>query len=267
MVYAQIAMISSYLLPLDVIRSLTTSMLSFLSTANPSDITEYEEDQVCVWATLLPYIKLFYLPRASSRRPDLCSSTLTTSGSQSDNCSQNESAEMRHPVCIDSRCTLAQDNSSKHDQARTVLKSASPPPPIKVARSNSPRAARDEKWLPCDGPEEARRGQAVKSLKQASLSMALFFLHTKIARECHCKVLLEEGLVDFVTCLPWHMAAASQERAGQVVWELNSHLKLQPPRLFNLAGAVLAREHFGLEKVVRLHSPMELAREILDSRQ
>lgn len=97
--------------------------------------------------------------------------------------------------------------------------------------------------------------------------MALFFLHTKIARECHCKVLLEEGLVDFVTCLPWHMAAASQERAGQVVWELNSHLKLQPPRLFNLAGAVLAREHFGLEKVVRLHSPMELAREILDSRQ
>lgn len=104
----------------------------------------------------------------------------------------------------------------------------------------------------------------MKLLKRVSLSMVLFFLHTKMSRECHCKVLLEEDLVDFVTCLPWHVAAASKERAEQVVWELNSHIKLQPPRLFNLSRAVLARVHFGLDTVVRVNSPMELARKILD---
>jgi hypothetical protein len=93
--------------------------------------------------------------------------------------------------------------------------------------------------------------------------LVLFFLHTKLSRQCHCKVLQEEGLVDFVTCLPWYVDTESRESAKQVVWELNCHVKPQPPRLFNLARAVLAKEYFGLEKVAKVHSPMELARELL----
>lgn len=268
MVYAQIAVVSSHLLPLDVIRSLTTCMQHFLSTANPSDIIEYEEDQVCVWATLLPYLKLFYLPtRASLQSPNHCSGTDTTSGCSNTTGPQSESAsdsEERLPMCIDKQRSLSHGDATSSEHMP-------PTPPMSSTHSQPTAPCVEESWFSCGpdqpGPEGAPRRLEVESLKQASLSMSLFFLHTKIARECHCKVLQEEGLVDFVTCLPWHVAAASRGGAEQVVWELNSHIKLQPPRLFNLARAVLAKEHFGLEKVVQIHSPMDLAREVLDAGQ
>ena len=93
--------------------------------------------------------------------------------------------------------------------------------------------------------------------------MVLFFLHTKVSRECHCKLLTEEGLVDFVTCLPWHVDTTSREKAKEMVFELSGHLRLQPPKLSNLARAALAKMHFGLEKVVSVSS-MELARDFMN---
>lgn len=267
MVFAQMAMVSSHLLPLSVVRSMTICMRGFLSTANPSDIIEYEEVQVCVWSTLLPYLKLFYLPTKAgimSQYSDCCGPpTPTTSGScgdsQSEPTTPSPSSEERHALCTDNEHSLSRNEtiSSEYDQSQTL--------PPNIPGSEEGGIGGGLSFKPdSSGEKGASRWREVESLKQASLSMVLFFLHTKISRECHCKVLLEEDLVDFVTCLPWHVDAASRERAEQVVWELNSHIKLQPPRLFNLSRAVLAREHFGLEVVVKVNSPMELAREILD---
>lgn len=268
MVYAQLAVVSSHLLPPSTVRSITLSMRSFLSTADPSDIVEYEEDLMCVWATLLPYLKLFYLPAkaGASSQCDHSPSTSVCSDAQGASTTLLPGSEDRHVVCTVDR-PLTDNNtavSSEHSQASDLESPSSPDDDL----AEMCLEGRGSSLIP-DSPQvkEALRWQDLESLKQVSLRMVLFFLLTKLARECHCKVLLEEGLVDFVTCLPWHVVAESKETAEQVVWELSSHVKLQPPRLFNLARAVLARAHFGLENVVSVHSPMELARELLDPSQ
>lgn len=42
----------------------------FLSTTHTQDILNYETDRGTIWATLIPYVKLFYLPAVSSDRRD-----------------------------------------------------------------------------------------------------------------------------------------------------------------------------------------------------
>lgn len=73
-------------------------------------------------------------------------------------------------------------------------------------------------------------------------------------------VLVHEGLVDFITCMPWNVPQESrvQQRARELVTFLSQHMQLQPPSLVNMTKARLASLNFGLDKVLNTHSVHEL---------
>ena len=166
-----------HLVPYHHVDVILSHMTQFLTENQPDVIRTYEEEQDCVWATLLPYIKLFYLPQC----PDL-------------------------------------------------------------------------KMVPSQ-----------QELRQASERIILFFLHSKMSRQYSCDILIKEGLVDYITVLPWHVSEESRDRAGALVSELSGHMRLQPPKLCSIVQAKLAKMYFGLEEVVASDSPVDFIRNIHQS--
>ena len=81
-------------------------------------------------------------------------------------------------------------------------------------------------------------------------------LHDEETRD----VLVREGLVDYIICMPWNVPQESrvQRRARELVVFLSQHMQLQPPSLVNTTKARLASLHFGLDKVLYTHSVHEL---------
>lgn len=300
MVFAQIALVSSSPLPAQFILPITTHMCSFLSIAKPSDIKEYEEDQVCVWATLLPYIKLLFLPPTTT---NTLPQRIVSSARSDPNISQtrgNSSCYLDTPTLLASQqirdggeCPGDQKHqnapivsgvvllSEQHSTISPAHDNTQPPASDEVHRLTraqpsteqhsmfSPASPTNDRTLPSpdqlhssDNVLQTPSKKDIESLQQASLEIILYFLHTKVTRDYHCNVLVEEDLIDFVTCLPWYMTGSSKQKAQDIVAELRTHIRLQPPRLINLARAVLAKMHFGLEKVIKVNSPIELAREL-----
>ena len=174
MVFAQLALASPHLLPSQFIDTVLNLMKKFLSETLPDVIRIYEQEQECVWATLLPYVKLFYLPQSQNLGSD----------------------------------------------------------------------------------------QKMQELRCSSECMVLFFLHSRMNRQYSCDILVKEGLVDYVTALPWHVSVESKASAESVVSELGGHMRLQPPRLCSIVQAKLAKMHFGLERVVTSDSPVDLIRSV-----
>ena len=176
--FAQLALASPNLLPSQFITVVLNHMNSFLSKTQPEVIKTYEQEHEYIWATLLPYVKLFYLPNECSKK------------------------------------------------------------------------------------EAGSYNQQMQELRQTSERVILFFLHSKMSQEyCH-EILANEGLVDYVTLMPWHVSSGSRSLAEGVISELSCHMKLQPPRLCSIVQAKLARMHFGLECVVASDSPVELIRSV-----
>ena len=159
-------------MPSQFIDTVLSQMNKFLSETRPDVIRIYEQEQECVWATLLPYVKLFYLP---------------------------------------------------------------------------PHLGMD---------------QQMRDLRCSSERMVLFFLHSKMNRQYSCDILIKEGLVDYVTTLPWHVSVKSRASAESVMLELGGHMTLQPPRLCSIVQAKLAKMHFGLERVIASDSPVDLIRSL-----
>lgn len=174
-VLAQLILVSPHQIPRNFLGTIHTYMEKFLDSASIGDIVKYEEDQMCVWATLLPYLKLLYLPNA-----------------------------------------------------------------------------------PGTFPNDASLSQ----LQLLSLNTVLFFLHSKIVRGTHREVLLREGLLDFVSCMPWHVPVVSRDKAVALLRELGRHVRLEPPRLCNIAKAKLAKTHFGLERVAKVTSVGEIFKSV-----
>ena len=92
--------------------------------------------------------------------------------------------------------------------------------------------------------------------------MGLFFLHSKVGRDNTCEILVKEDLVDYVIALPWYVGSEFRKRARALVYELGNHIRLRPPRLCSIAQTKLAKMYFGLEKVVRFRSPVDLIRSV-----
>ena len=174
MAFAQLALASPHLLPSQFINTMLNLMNKFLSETPSEVIRIYEQEQECVWATLLPYVKLFYLPQSQNLGLD----------------------------------------------------------------------------------------QQTQELQCSSKRMVLFFLHCRMNRQYSCDILIKEGLVDYVTALPWHVSVESKASAESVVSELGVHMRLQPPRLCSIVQAKLAKMHFGLERVVASDSPVDLIRSV-----
>ena len=69
----------------------------------------------------------------------------------------------------------------------------------------------------------------------------LHVLENALGREFHLEILLNEGLLDYSLCLPAVLPEECQPRARSLVNELGKHRQLQPPSLFTLAKAHIAK--------------------------
>ena len=94
--------------------------------------------------------------------------------------------------------------------------------------------------------------ELVSALKSCSLEIVILGLHSMLVRDNHRKVVIDEGLVDYLVCLPPHMPEALRPKSRDLVQLIFSQgdVTVQPPRLINLAKAKLAKMYFGLEYVL-----------------
>ena len=105
-----------------------------------------------------------------------------------------------------------------------------------------------------------RHKKMCRELEQQCINVGLANLYIALTCKCQQQALIGQGMVDFVTCLPWCLPQGS--RAHQQACEIVSHLQedtqLQPPSLLNTAKAKLAFMHFGLKKMLDTHSIQDL---------
>lgn len=92
---------------------------------------------------------------------------------------------------------------------------------------------------------EARESQ----LMITCLNVVILQLQATLGRLQNCRVLVEEGLLDYVTCIPFNVPDCLKAKAQMLVTTVASSQSgvLQPPRLVSLSKAKLARIHSGLE--------------------
>ena len=109
--------------------------------------------------------------------------------------------------------------------------------------------------------------ETVRKLQELCVEAGIFSLQNMLSGAPAREILVEEGLVEYVTCLPWCTLPGSraQERARDLVSALRHEMQLHPPRLGTLTRAKLAAWHFGLEKVLRTISVHELLAEVYKS--
>ena len=78
-------------------------------------------------------------------------------------------------------------------------------------------------------------------------------LQVSMCEERERKMIVQQGLMDYVICLPSVLPAKSraQRRAKDLVAMLGKEMNLQPPSLNTMTRARLAVTHFGLDKVLK----------------
>ncbi|KAL5484238.1 hypothetical protein EMCRGX_G020700 [Ephydatia muelleri] len=94
--------------------------------------------------------------------------------------------------------------------------------------------------------------ELASALKFYSIEIILLGLHSMLRRKNHCMVILNEGLVDYIVCLPSHVPETLRSKARGLIQLLSSegNITVHPPRLINLAKAKLAKMYFGHEFVL-----------------
>ena len=95
---------------------------------------------------------------------------------------------------------------------------------------------------------------SVGKLQLVSLQLAIFTLQNLLGRENHRQILLKEGLLDFVICMPQYVPPSLRPQAEELVQMVVSSPDIPegPPKLLNLVKARLAKMHFGLEEILSL---------------
>ncbi len=101
-------------------------------------------------------------------------------------------------------------------------------------------------------------GSLVASLQLLALEVVLFWLRSSLGRPSHRDILIDEGLLDYVICLPWFVPEALRDSARALVSVFMGGASISPPRLSMLARGKLAKMHFGLERVIKAVSGHEL---------
>ena len=94
-------------------------------------------------------------------------------------------------------------------------------------------------------------------VQSVALQTIIIALHSMLDREIHRDVLIREGLVDYITCMPWYTTGAAEQRARALVRMVQQapDVDLQPPSLLNIAKAYVAKNFCGLQTVVHLSVP------------
>ena len=95
---------------------------------------------------------------------------------------------------------------------------------------------------------------SIGKLQLVSLQLAIFALRNMLSREDHRQILLKEGLLDFVVCMPQYVPPSLRPQAEELVQMVASSPDIPegPPKLLNLVKARLAKTYFGLEQVLSL---------------
>ena len=84
------------------------------------------------------------------------------------------------------------------------------------------------------------------------LEAGLLALQIILGRDEERQVLIKQGLLDYLTCLPWYIqeGCGAHRRVRTLLEMVSSHVPLQPPSLSNIVRAKLAATHCGLKKAV-----------------
>ena len=104
----------------------------------------------------------------------------------------------------------------------------------------------------------------LRTMQTLSLQLIIFSLQNMLGRAKHREVLLEEGILDYIICMPWFVPQSLKQQARDLVQMLAIYpeLNMQPPALLSITKACIAKAHLGLEKAVEL-SAGEIATELL----
>ena len=88
-----------------------------------------------------------------------------------------------------------------------------------------------------------------------ALQTIIVALHIMLGKEFHCDVLIREGLMDYITCMPWYTTGAAEQRARALLRMVQQapDVDLRPPSLLNMAKAFMSKN--GLQTVVHLSVP------------
>ena len=94
-------------------------------------------------------------------------------------------------------------------------------------------------------------------IQSVALQTIIIALHIMLGRKVHRDVLIREGLMDYITCMPWYTTGAAEQRARALVRMVQQapDVELQPPSLLNIAKACVAKNFCGLQTVVHLSVP------------
>ena len=100
------------------------------------------------------------------------------------------------------------------------------------------------------------RSQTEDDISMRCLEVVVLGLQVFLEGERERQVLVKQGLLEYLTCLPWHMPKGSMahQRAKSLVDMVGSHIILQPPSLNVIVKAKLAVTCLGLEKVLKSDS-------------
>lgn len=99
-------------------------------------------------------------------------------------------------------------------------------------------------------PIKPTAGNVAPELQLFCLNIILHALENALGRTIHIDILVKEGLLDYIICIPWHLPVMIRDSARAVIAELSKHLQIQPPKLSILAKAMLAKNFFGLGAVM-----------------
>ena len=100
------------------------------------------------------------------------------------------------------------------------------------------------------------RSLSEDDISMRCLGVVVLGLQVILEGERERQVLVKQGLLEYLTCLPWHMPKGSMahQRAKSLVDMVGSHIVLQPPSLNVIVKAKLAVTCLGLEKVLKSDS-------------
>eukprot|EP00731_Ephydatia_muelleri_P001518 Em0001g1518a len=92
-----------------------------------------------------------------------------------------------------------------------------------------------------------------RNLQMMCIEVNVLFFQVTLRGERERKRIVDQGLIDYVICLPSVLPDGSraQQRAKDLVVMLGKEMHLQPPSLMTMARARLAVAHFGLDKVLK----------------
>lgn len=104
----------------------------------------------------------------------------------------------------------------------------------------------------------------LRELEQLCVEAGIFGLQNTLSGELARGILVQEGLLEYVTCLPWCVSTGTEAhaKARELVLNLGQKVQLQPPQLQTIVRARLAAWHFGLDKVYHTISIHELLSEL-----